>query len=336
MRAVAWSGLIAVAAALFSLFVVQSMIAMNRPLDALALRRVATMYIPIPSRQELSALPTIENFEARDHSLLDYRHYRSAKLGQIKLYLVHAETRDELQFATLATAIAGRLGLADVFTFDMRGHGQNPLHRGDVGYVGQPTDDLQDLIAATSSPGDLVIIGGHSAGAAVAMRLAAAPGKTKLAGLLLLSPVLSPEFVPARSDAAVWAVPLSWRVAGLKIENALGLHWSDHEIAVQYAVPEAVWNGSLGYAVTSDYTWRSVKSLTMPNADGSDLAQVKVPAATIIGSDDEVIDRPNLEAVLKRFNKSEDYAVLKGETHFGLVNSEQTLAIIQNWLSKLR
>ncbi len=104
---------------------------------------------------------------------------------------------------------------------------------------------------------------------------------------------------------------------------------------MQYAVPENVWNGPLGYAVTSDYTWRYVKSLELKNADGSDLAQVKAPFLTIVGSEDEVIDAAKLQPAVARFNKGGDYVTLPEETHFGIVNSQQTLAIIQNWMSKL-
>ncbi len=181
MKAIGWLGLALIAMALFSAFVVQSMVAMNRPRPAAELRRNAIMDVPVLTAREMSGIPKVENFEARDRSLIGYRHYQSKQASRVKLYLVHAETGDDLQLAALAGGVSSRLGLADVFTLDLRGHGQNPLHRGDIGYVGQPTNDLADLVAATSAPGDLVVVGGHSSGAAVAARLAAQPGRIKLA-----------------------------------------------------------------------------------------------------------------------------------------------------------
>lgn len=333
MKALGWVSLALLAASLFALFVLQSMVAMNRPRDAAELRRNATVDMPAMSAKDASAIPGMKNFEARDRSLLGFRHYRSRQATRLKLYLVHAETGDDLQYASLAMALAYQSGLADVFTFDMRGHGQNPLRRGDVGYVGQPTDDLADLIAATSAPDDVVIIGGHSSGAAVASRLAAAPGKTKVSGLLLLAPVFSRGFAANRPDLGGWSLPLRWRVAALKVQNALGIHWADHEIAVQYAVPENVWKGPLGYSVTSDYTWRAAKSLEIAD---DDLARVATPSLTLVGDRDEMIDAGLMGTAMKRLNTGGDYAVLSGETHFSIVNSQQTLAIIQNWLSKSR
>lgn len=336
MKALGWFSLALLAVAFFALFAVQSLVAMNRPRDPEELRKAAAIDMPVPTAGENASIPRVENFEARDRSLLGFRHYRSAQPTHTKLYLIHAETWDDLQFSALATALANRSGVADVFTFDMRGHGQNPLHRGDVDYVGQPTDDLADLIRATSTQGDVIVIGGHSAGAAVAARLAAAPGQIKLSGLLMLAPVLSPDFAANRPGLGGWALPLTGRVAALKLQNALGIHWSDQEVAVQYAVPKAVWEGPLGFSVTSDYTWRLTRSLQLPSSDGSEFAQVRVPFLAIAGSDDEVIDATKLGATLASFNKRGETAVVPQETHFGIVNSQQTLVIIQNWLSKLR
>lgn len=336
MKALGWFTLALLAAAFSGLFAIQSLVAMNRPREQAQLRSAASIDMPVPTAGENASIPGVENFEARDRSLLGFRHYRSMQPTRIKLYLVHAETWDDLQFTSLATRLADRLGVADVFTFDMRGHGQNPLHRGDVDYVGQPTDDLADLIRATSAQDDVIVIGGHSAGAAVAARLAAAPGQIKLAGLLMLAPILSPDFAANKPDLAGWALPLKARVAALKLQNAVGIHWSDQEIAVQYAVPDAVWKGPLGYSVTSDYTWRFAQSLRLSSDDGSDLAGVRVPYLAIVGRDDEVVEAATLRTSMKALNKGGETVIVPQETHFGVVNSQQTLAIIQNWLSKLR
>lgn len=336
MKALGWFSLALLAVAFLALFAVQSLVAMNRPREPAELRNDAPFDMPIPTAGENASIPRVQNFEARDRSLIGFRHYRSKQPTRIKLYLVHAETWDDLQFTALATTLAVRMGVADVFTFDMRGHGQNPLHRGDVAYVGQPTDDLADLVRATSAMGDVIVIGGHSAGAAVAARLAAAPGSAKLSGLLLLAPILSPDFSANKPDLGGWALLLKWRVAALKLQNAVGIHWSDQETAIQYAVPSSVWEGPLGYSVTSDYTWRFARSLQLPSRDGSELANVRVPYLAVVGSDDEMLDANRLGPAINTFNSRGETSIVPQETHFGVVNSQQTLAILQNWLSKLR
>lgn len=335
MKALGWFSLALFALALFGLFVVQSLIAMSKLREPEDLRNAATVAMSVPMADQKSLIPRVENFEARDRSLVGFRKYRSKAPTRIKLYLVHSETRDDLQLAGLASALAFNAGIADVFTFDMRGHGQNPLHRGDIDYVGQPTDDLADLIRATSSQGDVIAIGGLSAGAAVAARLGIAPGQVKLSGVLLLAPILSPDFPANKPDLGGWALPLKWRVAALEIQNALGIHWSDREVAVQYAVPAAVWNGPLGYAVTSDYTWRFARSLQLPSDNGLEFARMRASYLAIVGGDDEVIDAGKFGTALQALNPRGVTEIVPQETHFSVVNTQQTLAIIQNWLSKL-
>jgi pimeloyl-ACP methyl ester carboxylesterase len=336
MKALGWISLALIAAAMLGLFVVQSLVAMNRPLDSSQLGNDARFNISVMMPAATASIPPVQTYEARDRSLIGYRHYRSKNASRIKLYLVHAETWDDLEFAPLATELAFNAGIADVFTFDMRGHGQNPLHRGDVNYIGQPTDDLADLIARTAKPEDVIIIGGHSMGAAVAARLALQPGSRKPAGLLLLSPVFSTSLPDYRPGLAGWLLPLQWRIAGLTVLNTIGIHWSDREVAAQFAVPNSVREGPLGYSVTTDYSWRLFKSLQLAGYGGGGLAGLKLPVLTVAGEDDVMIDTKALAGSIKQLGNSSQYASIPGENHFGLVNSEQTLAIIQNWLSKLR
>ena len=334
MKALGWISLALIAAAMLGLFVIQSLVAMNRPLDAARLGNDARFDISV-MMPATAVIPAVQTYEARDRSLIGYRHYRSKNASRIKLYLVHAEAWDDLEFAPLATELAVNAGIADVFTFDMRGHGQNPLHRGDVNYVGQPTDDLADLIARTAKPDDVIVIGGHSMGAAVAARLALQPGSRKPFGLLLLSPVFSTSQPDYRSDLGGWLLPLQWRMAGLTALNAIGIHWSDREIAAQFAVPKSVREGPLGYSVTTDYSWRLFKSFQLPGYGNAGLAGLTLPVLTVTGEDDVMIDTQALARSMKQLGSASQYASIPGENHFGLVNSEQTLAIVQNWLSKL-
>lgn len=337
MKKLAVTIAILAAVALGALFVLQSLIELSRPLEGAALRGDARFAFDDTMSAEPSALPTVQNFEARDRSLISYRYYRSTTPTKVKLYLVHSETSDDLEFVSLATALAR--DSIDVLTITLRGHGESPKRRGDTGYVGQPSDDLADLISATARPGDIVVAGGHSTGAAVAARMAtsATNGRgPKIRGLIFLAPVFSPSFPASRPNLGGWLLPLKWRVAALTVQNAVGIHWSDDVIAIQYAVPANVRNGKLGFSVTTDYTWRLFKSMQMREGDGSDLRQINVPFLAITGSKDAVIYPDRVMPALKSLVDDGEFAQVEGQTHFGIVNSSQTLVIIQNWLSKLR
>ncbi len=56
----------------------------------------------------------------------------------------------------------------------------------------------------------------------------------------------------------------------------------------------------------------------------------------IVGGDDEVIDAGKFGTTLQALNPRGVTEIVPQETHFSVVNSQQTLAIIQNWLSKLQ
>jgi non-heme chloroperoxidase len=328
MRKIAWTGMIAVTAALAALFVLQSLIELSRPAEGSGFPGDPRFGFEITSAERPGGLPNVENFEARDRSLVSYRHYRSARPGHVKLYLVHSETWDDLEFASLADALARNS--IDVLTMTMRGHGESPRKRGDTSYIGQASDDLADLVTATAQPGDIVVVGGHSTGAAVAARMATAERGPNISGLVLLAPVLSPSFAASRENLGGWLLPITSRVVALSVQNAVGIHWSDSEVAVQYAVPAEVRRGNYGFSVTTDYSWRLFKSMQMRDADASDFRRIKIPFLTITGTDNEALYADRIIPSLKSLSPTNEYALIEKKTHFSIVNSKQTLAIIQN------
>jgi alpha-beta hydrolase superfamily lysophospholipase len=75
----------------------------------------------------------------------------------------------------------------EVLVPDLRGHGPNPVRRGDIDYIGQLEDDLADLIAAHNITGRPVYMVGHSSGGGLVVRFAGGPH-----GALLNKAVLMP------------------------------------------------------------------------------------------------------------------------------------------------
>ena len=279
-------------------------------------------------------LPTIQNFTARDNSLLGYRLYRSGMPTHIKLYLVHSAAWQAMEFNQIASRLATERGVADVYLADMRGHGSGPARRGDVDYVGQLEDDLADLISETAGPGDLVVVGGHGEGAAVAMQFALDKPQA-VHGCLVLAPVLSYNLSGNKPDLGGWTHALGTRMVGLWILNGMGLHWSDHETVLQYALPSTLRDGPLGYSATTDISWRMYHALQMRDRDGRDVGNLAMPLLSIIGGGDEVVDAEAMTAMLKSRLPNGQYWINPAETHINVVVSNKTLAIIQDWLSEL-
>src|SRR5882724_13700622 len=112
---------------------------------------------------DLSTLPAIERFQARDGSALGFRHYAASgpATGRAAIVIHGSSGSSGGTIHALSQALAGR-GV-ETWAVDIRGHG-NSGTRGDIGYLGQLEDDLSDLIAVvrkTAPNADLSLVG-HS------------------------------------------------------------------------------------------------------------------------------------------------------------------------------
>jgi alpha-beta hydrolase superfamily lysophospholipase len=87
------------------------------------------------------------------------------------MIILHGISEDSKYLSPLAEFVSSNR-LANVYTPDLRGYGENPIRRGDVDYIGQIEDDLADLIVWIKShnPGvNRIIMAGHSAGGGTVM-----------------------------------------------------------------------------------------------------------------------------------------------------------------------
>ncbi|TXK76375.1 alpha/beta hydrolase [Paenibacillus sp. N3.4] len=105
-----------------------------------------------------------QTFTARDGSLLPYRYFEGP--SDTVLIFLHGITEPSLYLRDLGRYLAQN-GLATVYLPDLRGYGNNPIRRGDIDYVGQLDDDIEDLFRHVQSchTDARIIFGGHSAGA---------------------------------------------------------------------------------------------------------------------------------------------------------------------------
>jgi non-heme chloroperoxidase len=334
MKTLTWVIVSAFLVALVWLLTAQVLISVDLPTKLSSLRGDKRFDFAALAPAGMSGLPMTENYSARDRSLMGYRHYRAASGSHVKIYLLHSAGWQGMEFHALASSLANTAG-ADVYVPDLRGQGGSPMTRGDIQYEGQLVDDVADLIKATAEPGDIIIVGGHSEGGGLAARFAASPYGAKANGYIMLAPVISASFPASRPDLGGWAKPLSKRMFGLKMLNLVGLHWSDNETVVQYALPSSLRDGNMGYTVTADYSWRLYKGMRMVSADGSDFSSITRPFVIISGADDTVIIPDAYKGAVSAFTKSGEFQVVDGENHLSIVNSAKTLAIIQNWMAQL-
>src|SRR5271155_238006 len=137
-----------------------------------------------------STMPPLERFYARDGTELAYRHYPARGIVSEKIaVLVHGSSGSSIAVHALADALAAR-GV-ETYAPDIRGHGGSGT-RGDIAYVGQLENDLEDLVAVVrkASPKAPLTLLGHSAGGGFALRVASSPIRNLFARTVLLAPYL--------------------------------------------------------------------------------------------------------------------------------------------------
>src|ERR1700733_8370228 len=91
---------------------------------------------------DMSVLPPVQRYRARDGAELSFRAYPAA--GTEVAVLIHGSAGSSADMHPLAHALEA--ANVTVLVLDLRGHGWNYPH-GDIAYIGQLEDDLADFVA---------------------------------------------------------------------------------------------------------------------------------------------------------------------------------------------
>ena len=136
--------------------------------------------------------PSAETIAIRSADGTDlHAHLRRGKAPRGIVVISHGMGEHSGCYDDLALTLAATPGLADVVSFDYRGHGLSPGRRGAVGRYDDYVADLRAAIARakTLRPGSPVFLLGHSNGGLVALHVAL-EDRGDLAGLILSNPSL--------------------------------------------------------------------------------------------------------------------------------------------------
>jgi non-heme chloroperoxidase len=273
--------------------------------------------------------PPLRFAQARDGTHLPYRHYPA--VSDLKLILIHGSASHGRYLATLAGAIAGS-GAAEVFTPDLRGHGESPLVRGDIDYIEQLEDDLADLIdhIKKDAPNTRIIVGGHSSGGGLAVRFAGSPHRDVADGYLLLAPFLKHDAPTTRIDAGGWAKPkLGW-IVFLSILNGFGIRWLNRTKVIEFDMPADARDGTetLAYSfrLNTGFAPRDYES------DLSAMADKDAPLLVIVGANDEAFIAEAYPDVVEVHAPQGRVEILPDESHLGLVGGDAVRTPIIHWL----
>ena len=273
---------------------------------------------------DLSTLPAIERFQARDGTRLGFRHYPASgpATGRAAI-VIHGSSGSS---GTVIHALSGALATHGVETYavDIRGHGTSGT-RGDIAYVGQLEDDLADFVATvrkTTPTAPLTLIG-HSAGGGFALRVAASPIQNLFERTILLAPYLGYNAPTNQPKSGGWASADIPRVVGLTILRRLGIDCCEALPVLAFAVPP----NSEKMAVPA-YSDRLMRNFANHVDFRSDLAAATKPLTIISGADDELMIADKYAEAVRGIVPAVDVKLIAGVNHLGIVSNPAAVSAI--------
>ena len=273
---------------------------------------------------DLSSLPAIERFQARDGTALGFRHYPAtgSATGRAAI-LIHGSSGSS---GTTIHALSGALAAhgVETYTVDIRGHGTSGT-RGDVAYVGQLEDDLADFVAVvrkTTPTAPLTLIG-HSAGGGFALRVAASPIQNLFARTVLLAPYLGYNAPTNRPDSGGWASADLPRIIALMILRSVGIDCCDALPVVAFAVPP-----HSEKILVPTYTERLRRNFANHPDFRADIAAATRPLTIISGADDELILADKYVEAVRGFAVPVNVKLIEGVNHMGIVSAPAAISVI--------
>jgi non-heme chloroperoxidase len=287
-------------------------------------------------KQDYSTLPKRSSYLARDGSILDYRFYPTHLPAHSRtvVILLHGISVDGQYLHGLAQYLSQQ-NIAQVYTPDLRGYGKSPVRRGDCDYIGQPDDDLADLISYIKEKQSdaKIVLGGHSAGGGTAIRFAGTKYGKCVDAFLLLAPYVSPNTPVNYSEeesTRIATVNLP-RIIGLTILNSIGFNRLNDLKVLTINKPE---ESSDGYE-TLELSYR----LTMSRSSGfkyqNDLRALTQPTLVLAGEDDEEVRAEQYEPLFRQYNNAEIRILPKGLRHDTMLLDRNTYNAVAGWINRL-
>ena len=282
------------------------------------------------TRTPTGSVPAIDRYPARDGEQLSFQFYDST--GEVILVFVHGSSYHGAGYHTLARELSDA-GVAKVYLPNLRGHYLSGQRRGDVDYIGQLEDDLADLVAYIrdrDQRGPLVL-GGHSSGGGLAIRVAGGEHGGLASAYLLLSPVIPLAPTPRGGDAGGWAHLHRSRLYGLLVLNAVGVTGLNGLPIIQFNKPETFRDGT----ETLSYSYRLNTSFHPRYDYAADIEAMGDQFLLLIGDDDQSNDPVAYEEMFPQSGAEARVMRLPGVDHLGVFSAPSALSAMQDWFRAL-
>jgi len=271
IKKLAWllSGVIVVILVTFG-----SMIAFFSPHSPPPLEAIAAPFRTV----DFSEVPQLSRYIARDGTQLAYRAYLTPNATQ-KVVLIHGSSGSSLSMHPLAEFLK-KQGMT-VYALDIRGHGDSGP-KGDIAYIGQLEDDLEDFVNQVLQQHEATLIG-FSAGGGFALRFSGSARQKLFAQYILLAPYIGYDSPTIRPDNGGWAEVSMPRMIGILLLGPIGEKLFGHLPVIAYAV-----DPQFSEYLTTRYSYRLLRNFSPHYDYRSDMTNAKQPMSVLVGENDEL------------------------------------------------
>jgi alpha-beta hydrolase superfamily lysophospholipase len=274
--------------------------------------------------------PSLRRYPARDGEELAYRIYEST--AERILIFIHGSSYHGGGYHALASAISLG-GAAKVILPNLRGHYMSGQRRGDVDYVGQYEDDLDDLIKFLRSQNltGPITLGGHSSGGGLAIRFAGGAHAGDVSSYLLMAPIIPRSPAVKGGTAGGWASVHWKRLYGLLALNAIGIHGFNGLPIIAFNKPPKFWDGT----ETLSYSYRLNVSYHPRYKYDDDIRALSDQTLVLVGANDEAVEAEALRTLIAADTPKAQIKIMPGISHFGIFTEPAALETAAAWLKTL-
>jgi len=261
----------------------------------------------------------------RDDKEIFSRVYQSQSKDVV--ILIHGSGSDSRYLADIANAIANE-NIATVITPDMRGHGRNKEKRGDIDFIGQLENDIEDFIQFSKKKfnANKVILAGHSSGGGFVLRFIGNKRNSKVDKAILIAPYLGYKAPTVKPNSGGWVKVALKRIIGLSMLNNVHVKILNHLPVLFFNRPENI-NDSLQ---VPSYSYR----MTM-NFDSKDYQQeiknTNIPCLVLVGKEDESFYPEQFPIVFEPSKKFAQVEIIENVKHLDIVKNNKIFKLIKEW-----
>ena len=275
---------------------------------------------------DYSRLPPVSSYRARDGINLAYRAYpvSDAKLTAI---IIHGSSGSSLSVHLLSEYLQAK-GI-DVYALDIRGHGQSGS-RGDIDYIGQLEDDLEDFRTQMFHDGRRTVVIGFSSGGGFAMRFAASDRQSLFDQYVVLAPFIRHDSPTTRRTNDQWAEASVSRIIAISALQGAGERLLGHLPVIAFGTdPDTVEHQ------TASYSYRLWSNFGLQYDYQEDLKSIRSPLKVIVGENDELFYPQKYLELLAEAQPHAEIVIVPGVGHTTLTTSLAGVsAIVESLIEK--